>query len=222
MNIFNKTSLDYLTFFKRFHRNHNFDTYFEIGTATGRSLVPARNLAISVDPKYRIDTNIFKRKLQLHLFQMTSDAFFETKFLDKNKIRIDFAFLDGMHLFEYLLRDFINAERYMAEDSYIALHDCCPSNSIMTSREKIKGMWTGDVWKLVPILLKYRPDLDISILDCTPTGIVLIKNLNPSSKVLHENYDKIVEDYLEVDLETYNIEKYYDLFDIVNSRGFLN
>ncbi len=32
--------------------------------------------------------------------------------------------------------------------------------------------WTGDVWKLIPILQRYRPDLQLTLFDAPPSGLV--------------------------------------------------
>ena len=59
---------------------------------------------------------------------MTSDEFF-AKFDPRDALgsKIDLAFLDGQHLFEYVLRDFMNTEAVCEENSFILLHDCSPS-----------------------------------------------------------------------------------------------
>jgi hypothetical protein len=83
---------------------------------------------------------------------------------------VDVAFLDGMHLFEYLLRDFIHTERVCDRNSVILLDDCLPVNIEMTDGERrpdlrkdaeLASWWTGDVWKVVEILRELRPDLRI-------------------------------------------------------------
>jgi hypothetical protein len=44
----------------------------------------------------------------------------------KHEITIDRAFIDGMHCFEFVLRDFINTERYMSWTSVIVFNDVLP------------------------------------------------------------------------------------------------
>ena len=39
---------------------------------------------------------------------------------------LDLAFIDGMHHFEFALRDFINVEKYCSADSIILIHDVYP------------------------------------------------------------------------------------------------
>jgi len=190
-------------------------TYFEIGTLHGDTLALARCASISVDPGVDfsrpelIDEII--NKPHLHLFKMTSDDFFASQ--DPERIlgaKIDMAFLDGMHRCEFLLRDFINTERFCKPNSLIVLHDCIPVEAGMTARSPSaepllmphrQGWWTGDVWRTALLLKRVRPDLSISALDAQSTGLVLITNLSPASRVLSEGYAQHVKAMLSWDLQ---------------------
>jgi hypothetical protein len=46
------------------------------------------------------------------------------------------------------------------------------------------GWWTGDVWRAALLLKRRRPDLQITTVDAFPTGLVLITNVDPSSRYL--------------------------------------
>ena len=48
---------------------------------------------------------------------------------------MDFAFIDGMHLFEFALRDFMNLERHCTPQSVIMVHDCYPTEREHAERE---------------------------------------------------------------------------------------
>lgn len=205
----------YLGFLSELHEKHLFDWYLEAGTCKGHSLVPPRSKSIAVDPFFRVDVNVIGTKPQMHAFQMGTDEFFDTGFLKANKIKLDLAFLDGMHLFEYLLRDFINTEKNAKTTSVVVMHDCCPFSYEMTTRDldnMPSGAWTGDVWKLIPILKEFRPDLTVTVMDARPTGLVVVTGLDPASKKLAANYDKIVAQYRDLTLEEYGLEKFYSLF----------
>jgi len=78
----------------------------------------------------------------------------------------------------------------------------------MTSRDiadaehplsKFKGWWAGDVWKMIPTLKKYRPDLELTLIDCVPTGLVLVRGLDPANNVLQRNYEEIVKSFQIMD-----------------------
>ncbi|MBA1141381.1 class I SAM-dependent methyltransferase [Mesorhizobium neociceri] len=181
-------------------------SYFEVGVQFGNTLELAKCETVAVDPYFVCAKNIIGRKPRCFLYQQTSDGFFKetrpSKVLGKP---VDLAFLDGMHLFEFLLRDFINTERECAKDSIILMHDCLPPGYKMTIRDmktaieptdnNFPGWWAGDVWKMVPTLLKYRPDLSVTVTDCAPTGLVVVTNLNPESTVLRDAYDEILKTF---------------------------
>jgi hypothetical protein len=164
---------------ERLHRALAPKTYLEIGVETGATLALASCPSIGIDPSFRfLDIAVVKRivaKPALLLYQIPSDDFFAV--CDPAKLLggpIDFAFLDGMHRCEYLLRDFSNTERYCRPGSVIALHDCLPVEHPMTERTantraidpRRKGMWTGDVWRTARLLKRRRPDLRILTLKC--------------------------------------------------------
>src|SRR5687767_1820589 len=82
--------------------------YLEVGVRAGETVAEAPCHTIGVDPNFVIDRNPVGSKRILHLYQMTSDEFFRDH--DARGVfggTVDVAFLDGLHVFEYLLRDFI-------------------------------------------------------------------------------------------------------------------
>ena len=162
------------------HKNFNPNTYLEIGVETGRSLMLANEdcLSIGVDPRPVL---FFPLTNNTQVFNLTSDNFFETeinKVLENKKI--DFAFIDGMHNFEYALRDFINTEKHANPNSIIAIHDILPMDELTSRRIRETGFWTGDIYKLVLILKEYRPDLKIYNSDIPPAGLAIVTNLDPN------------------------------------------
>jgi hypothetical protein len=118
---------------------------------------------------------------------------------------IDFAFLDGMHLLECLLRDFIHTEGACHHRSVVVLHDCVPLDLHMAGRawgdatrralSVHPDWWTGDVWKMLPVVRQYRPDLTVEVFNAPPTGLVVIRGLDPSSRVLADHQKQIVEQF---------------------------
>ena len=216
--------IKYTRLMQALHRDCLFDWYMEIGCRTGRTFAPVRGKTIAVDPFFRAETNIIGVKPALHVFQQTSDDFFAGEFLKAMKIKLSFSFLDGMHLFEFLLRDFIETEKNSDPKGVIALHDCCPFSHEMTTRDLEnlpKQAWTGDVWKLIPILAEHRPDLTITVLDAAPTGVVLVSGLDPKSTVLRKKYDAIVAAYSDMRLEDFGLDAFNQLFDYESSADFM-
>jgi hypothetical protein len=215
--------MDYRTFLSGLHEAMLFDWYLEIGCRHGDTLVPVQSPTLAVDPFMRIRKNVVGNKPALHLFQETSDAFFARGYLARNDIRPSFSFLDGLHLFEYLLRDFRETEANSDPGGVIALHDCCPSTNEMTTRDLdaiSDGAWTGDVWKLIPILQTWRPDLKLTVLDCAPTGLVLVSNLDPANRVLFDDYDAILRRF-DVTLQKYGPLKFARSFAFADAAGYV-
>ncbi len=211
----------YLDYLKAVHAALDPNWYLEIGTQKGRSLAFAQGNSIAIDPDFMLEDQVVGAKPQLLMFQQTSDDFFASGYLARNGIAVDFAFLDGMHLFEYLLRDFMNTEAAAAPGAAIAMHDCVPSNHIMSKRDWSKEetrQWTGDVWKLIPILQRYRPDLRLQVIDCPPTALVVVSNLDPASQVLAEAYDDIIAEYTDLTLEAFGADRFFDSFQYTSSE----
>lgn len=209
--------------------------YLEVGVHNGSTLALIERPTIGVDPAFVFDRNPVGRKRALHLFQMTSDEFFRDH--DPRAIfgaPVDVAFLDGMHRFEFLLRDFMNTERVCDRNGVIMMDDCLPVNIEMTERvnrpenrqdKATATMWTGDVWKVVTILREYRPDLRITPVDVVPTGSIVVSNLDPSSTRLSDAYFEIVDRFAAVTMTPDDFEAYWTVnrpiqpFDVLNDFG---
>jgi hypothetical protein len=113
--------------------------------------------------------------------------------------RLDLAFVDGMHLVEYALRDFMNVERYADWWSVIAFDDMLPRDVDEAARDRHTNDWTGDVYKLVATLVRYRPDLFAIQVDTEPTGLVLVFGADPENGVLRERYEAILSEVVVPD-----------------------
>lgn len=176
-------------------------TYLEIGVAQGRSLALAQSgtIAVGVDPDTGSKERIFFHSPdnEPQLFRLTSDDFFSSCNLSEilGRPTVDIAFLDGLHLFEQTLKDFIHVERFANPETIILIHDCLPVNRMVAERERKLGFWLGDVWKIIPCLKAIRPDLDIVTLPVKPSGLAIIRKLDPTSHILERQFDTIVEHF---------------------------
>ncbi len=184
-------------FLQLLHKKLKPNLYVEIGVESGKSLALAECKAYGIDPMPRI---VHQLNPGTTLFTMSSDAFFqnELEYLRDND-SIDLGFIDGMHLFEFLLRDFINVEKNSCKNSLIVIDDILPNHSLQAQRIRVTRAWTGDVWKVQSILKKYRPDLHMLTLNIRPTGLLLITNLDPTNTVLADKYNEIIEEYLPLE-----------------------
>ncbi len=174
-------------------------TYLEIGVETGRTLAlalpPTR--AIGIDPSPRI---IARFPAETKIFKTTSDDFFARvdPGAEFGGAGIDLAFIDGLHLFEQSLRDFINVERHCGPGSVVLVHDCLPVDAHSAARVRNAPFWTGDVWKTIAILKRWRPDLEIRTEATWPSGLAVITRLDPASGVLAQNYEAIVAEFMDM------------------------
>jgi predicted O-methyltransferase YrrM len=188
----------YRALLERMHEHLRPRTYVEIGVRRGLSLgaaLPGTRI-VGIDPDPEIADPAVADVASI--FEETSDDFFRDHDLrlELDRLPVDLAFIDGMHLFEFALRDFANLERYAQPESVILVHDVLPESPEMATRE-FKGMgWCGDVWKLVPGLRDVRPDLRVAVIDTDPTGLALVTGLDPFSTALRDRHDELVERYV--------------------------
>jgi hypothetical protein len=192
---------DYFRVLARMHEYLKPATYLEIGIFQGESfeIVRPETLAIGVDPNPQLRKPLAQNR---RVFAQTSDDFFE-----KNDViaefggkTIDLAFIDGLHLFEYALRDFINVEKHCGTDSIILIHDVYPIDATSAARERASWFWSGDIWRLILTLKKYRPDLSVDVIAARPTGLAVIQGLDPNSRVLEERQHEIADEFLAMDV----------------------
>jgi hypothetical protein len=93
-----------------------------------------------------------------------------------------------MHLSDFALRDFINIEPFMADSGVIVLDDVLPRNGLEAARDRKTEPWTGDVYKVVEILRRQRPDLVVLLINTAPTGTAVIVGVDQASTLLRDAY----------------------------------
>lgn len=185
-------------FLAHLHRLTSPRSYLEIGVNDGRSLALSRTRSIAVDPSFAINVEV---ACDLQLVKATSDDFFARDDAVSHFPEgvVDLAFIDGMHIFEFALRDFINVERLAHPGSLVVFDDMLPRTIDEAARDRHTGPWTGDVYKVALVLERYRPDLVVVALDTSPTGLLLVAGLDPQSTVLSEKYDEIEAEFATPD-----------------------
>ncbi|PBB44070.1 hypothetical protein CK222_10085 [Mesorhizobium sp. WSM3866] len=196
--------MDYLAALSLIHRILRPRNYLEIGSRFGHSLALSEAPSIGVDPNYEIRTPL---QAPTRLFAETSDEFFKRDVASLVGGPIDLAFIDGMHNAEFALRDFINCERASHAQGVIVIDDVLPGDIAHTSRVRNTQVWTGDVYKLVTILRKFRPDLIVQTYDVEMKGLCIVSGLRPGDTTLMEAYRDIEGGILREDYQLETIEE---------------
>jgi hypothetical protein len=153
----------------------------------------ARGPAVGVDPEVELRVELPEG---VRLCSETSDEYFDRPdpLEPLGGRRIGLSFIDGMHLAEFALRDFINVERLAGRSGVIVFDDVLPRSAEEATRKRHTRAWAGDVFKLPAILARHRPDLLCLRIGTEPTGLLLVAGLDPGSRVLVERYDAIVRE----------------------------
>lgn len=229
---FKHSGIDYLDFIRKIDEFRKPRSYFEIGTNSGASAGQMSCDTVCVDPNFQLTADVVGKKRQIHLYQLTSDDFFAQFDLRRQfPSGVDIAFLDGLHLCEFLLRDFINTERFCHSKSVVFLHDCLPLNARMAERiyrsgdpaeGPLWGAWTGDVWRVLFALKKYRPALSVEYLDCPPTGLVAIYNVDPKSDVLKNFYQEALQYMMSLELDEARMRELWKLYPMRSSNSLID
>lgn len=164
---------------KEIHRIIQPRIYLEIGVGRGKSLALATGAfrAIGVDPAPSLS---FDPDKSVDIRRMTSDQFFEEHaprlFSEE---RIDLSFIDGQHHADQALLDVLNCEKFSKQESVILIHDVVPLDALTAQRERRSFFWSGDVWKVIIAMKEFLPDLQIETFDSPPTGLAMLRGLNP-------------------------------------------
>lgn len=172
----------------------NYKKYLEIGCHNGVCFK-------DIKAEYKVGVEPNKNRFATHY--MTSDDFFKN-----NKDIFDIIFIDGLHIYEQVMKDIDNALVVLDKDGIIIVHDCNPSSEIRQRVPQESGGWNGNVWKAI-VDVRQRQDVDVITLD-TDQGLgIIIKRNNIN-----------VLEKLDVDLLKYsdlekNREKFLLLTDIM-------
>jgi Methyltransferase domain len=178
--------------------------YVEVGIREGASLRAAlpETLCIGIDPQPALQGTLPSRT---RIFAETSNAFFAEHDLAVvlGAPSFDLAFIDGLHLWEQALRDFIHLERFAGPKSVVMLHDCLPLDEVSSERVRTTHFYSGDVWKLAACLRRHRPELAMATVRAGPTGLTLVTGLDRHSQTLASGFERLVADYGAIGFQDY-------------------
>ncbi len=180
----------------RFHQWLQPATYLEIGVQTGQTLRFAQppTVAVGVDPNPILQ---YPLSDTTQMFNLESDVFFAQHDLAEvmGHAKLDLAFIDGLHVYDQVLRDFMNVERFSHPGTVVVLHDVRPLDNISSDPVSHSNFNSGDAWKVMAALRRYRPDLTCFTIPTAPTGLGIITNLDSENTVLKEHYNEIISTY---------------------------
>lgn len=148
--------------------------------------------AVAVDP-----TNQLKFPLRTtdRFFEQTSDEFFASHSCEEVLgASPDLVFIDGMHLSEFALRDFINVESWASPSTVVVFDDVVPAKIEFAGRDPEGFVWAGDVYKTLRVLKHLRPDLRIDAFRVPYTGLAVVRDLDPGNTTLRDQYAVLEEE----------------------------
>jgi hypothetical protein len=134
--------------------------------------------------------------------RMTSDDFFIN-----NHLKFDIIFIDGLHTYDQVKRDFINSYNSLSDEGIIYIHDMLPTKSIYQNFKRRTSTWNGDVWKLALQLStsdNFKNNFIIANIDFgigifkKKTNLVNLDFLNKDFSVLSYNDFKISKSVLPI------------------------
>lgn len=159
-------------------------TYVEIGVGYGESLrlaVPP-TVALGIDPHPLAES---AGASLTRVARETSRDFFTRYDLREflGAPHFSLAFLDGSHLIEDVAADLSSLERYASPASVVLVHDTIPLDEETSSRTRTTEFYTGDVWKIVPLLARTRPELEAVTVRTAPSGLTMIRGLGAARRL---------------------------------------
>jgi hypothetical protein len=180
-------------------------TYLEVGVDAGVTF-----FAIEAPVKVAVDPH-FKFPLpepgslpgDVTFFPLESDRYFAGG-IDR---KFDVAFLDGLHSFEQILKDFINAVDVRSPGGIIVIDDVIPSsyhaalptldlNVQFRTRLGISdGSWMGDVYRIVPFIDTFYPQFSYATVLENHGQMVLW----PKQRSLEDRQQRTVEEIIRLD-----------------------
>lgn len=157
--------------------------YLEIGVRDGETF-----MAVKVEGRFGVDPHFVVPLAKVagkgvRLIEQTSDVFFDSLPV---KFQFDLVFIDGLHVFEQVVRDLQNTLLHTHRRSAILIDDTKPNDVFSTIRDmdaafsfrKQAGLpglsWHGDVFKVVAYIHDFLPGLNYR---------TIVQNGNPQTLV---------------------------------------
>lgn len=177
------------SFLENAHRLLQPRGYLETGVWMGHSLKLAQCPAIGIDPFPVISVELSDHH---RVLEVTAEEFFDEPEYLRDFPPVDLSYIDGLHLIENALLDFMNIERVSHPGSVVIIDDVYPNHPVQAFRQRSSKAWTGDVWKILPILREQRQDLLLLPVDTYPTGSLVVIGADPENVHLWKVFDLLM------------------------------
>jgi hypothetical protein len=187
----------------------NYKTYLEIGYKAGATF----NL---IDCKYKRSVDPMPENECIYLYKLTSDNFFKI-----NNKKYDIIFIDGLHEYEQVKKDFENSLLFLNDNGVIVFHDMNPQDTICKDGRLIKGevraepfsqggCYNGDCYKLAIDMFNGKYDHEYKTLDMDEGCMIVF----PYKKIIaiKRNIDK---NYINFD------ENRNKILNLINAQDFI-
>jgi hypothetical protein len=143
---------------KEFNEKFN---YLEIGSQFGYTLEAIKSVQrVGIDPKpMHRRTNL---PIGLKSLKLTSDQYFAS--IKNTNTKFNFIYIDGLHTFEQVYKDFVNSYNHITSNGYILLDDVIPVDAFSAGIDQKRAVhfrnkagnssraWQGDCFKLLVLL----------------------------------------------------------------------
>ena len=152
--------------------------YLEIGVDAGetfRNLQAAAKVAVDPAFKFSVPTNVPGSGVAYH--QVTSDEFFAASHI---RSKFDVVYIDGLHTFEQVLRDMLNAIEFLSPLGVVIIDDITPNSyhaalpsltEAFQVRDYVRAWhpellddatWMGDVYKVAFFVKTFMQQFDFA------------------------------------------------------------
>lgn len=207
---------------KKLHLDLKPKFYFQSGVQNGLFLNLCRcQSVVCGDPNMIAKTVPFPTRI----FIEKASQFFgnEKRLFSIFSREIDLAFLSAPDLAENLIQQIGKLEAFMSKSGAMVLGNVCPDHIEMTHPKRSYRQWAGTAYKIIPLLAKYRPDLEVQIhntyRDGFRYGTAVLTNLDPTNTFIKDNLDSLLIELSSMK-EASSIEQVEKIVDL-KEVGFL-
>ena len=158
------------------------ESYLELGVRAGGNFY---SIASHCKVACGVDINLSQMQCpilsNMVLVEKTTDEFFTS--LDSDTF-FDMIFIDADHKSESVIKDFINASKFIIDDGFIFLHDTYPCNKKM-----IDPYFLNDCYKAaLHIKNNFMDDFEMVTLPFNP-GLTIIKKMKRNKQIITEDIE---------------------------------